>query len=346
MKKCMSMIAVLCLVCGIAGAQQVLSFDEAIQQVVKDIESNVKPGTKIAVLSIESDKEAFSNHAIGEITTALVRGRKLTVVSRREIEAIRKEMQFQLSGDVSDESAQSIGKMLGAQTVIIGSFVRMGNNYRLRVNGISTQSAQYESSVSMTVNGRDDAVFLLTGEIAPAPVVQPTTTAQSAPAPLVQPTTTVQPAPAPKPVQTQSAAPAPTAGKTYKVGDQGPAGGIVFFDAGLYMDGWRYLEAAPADIPSTWQWGAYGKDVSGTSTEVGSGKRNTQLIVDYLKQTGESRRAAQLCQAYENNGYKDWFLPSKDELNWMYVNLKKKGLGGFTDSVYWLMLIHIFFSAY
>ncbi|MHC6204547.1 hypothetical protein ACYULU_15310 [Breznakiellaceae bacterium SP9] len=92
MKKRIGMVMVLCLVCGTVWAQQVLSFDEAIQQVVKDIEANVKPGTKVAVLSIESDKEAFSNHTIGEITTALVRSRKLTVVSRREIDAIRKEM--------------------------------------------------------------------------------------------------------------------------------------------------------------------------------------------------------------------------------------------------------------
>ena len=34
----------------------------------------------------------------------------------------------------------------------------------------------------------------------------------------------------------------------YKVGDEGPAGGIIFYDKGEYSDGWRYLEAAPADV--------------------------------------------------------------------------------------------------
>ena len=36
--------------------------------------------------------------------------------------------------------------------------------------------------------------------------------------------------------------------KEYKVGDIGPAGGYIFYDKGSYSNGWRYLEAAPADL--------------------------------------------------------------------------------------------------
>jgi hypothetical protein len=35
------------------------------------------------------------------------------------------------------------------------------------------------------------------------------------------------------------------------------------------------------------------------------------------------------------DGYDDWFLPSKDELDLMYKNLKQKGLGDFGGSSYW-----------
>jgi len=75
--------------------------------------------------------------------------------------------------------------------------------------------------------------------------------------------------------------------------------------------------------------------VSGTNTGRGSGKRSTQIIVDYLRETGETGRAAQITQEFRQGGYADWFLPSKDELHLMYENLKQKGLGRFQNGEYW-----------
>jgi hypothetical protein len=80
----------------------------------------------------------------------------------------------------------------------------------------------------------------------------------------------------------------------YQIGDRGPAGGWIFYDKGIFSNGWRYLEAAPAWTEFEAEWGAYERDVSGTSTAVGTGKRNTELIVAYLRRIGESGKAAQL----------------------------------------------------
>ena len=123
-----------------------------------------------------------------------------------------------------------------------------------------------------------------------------------------------------------------TSGKTYKIGDTGPAGGIVFYDRGFIEDGWRYLEAAPAGKEFTAKWDPSESNVAGTETKVGSGKRNTELIVTAL---GENGKAAYLCANLNFNGYKDWFLPSKDELALMYNSLVRIGLGGFSTSDYW-----------
>ena len=121
--------------------------------------------------------------------------------------------------------------------------------------------------------------------------------------------------------------------RIYQIGDTGPAGGIVFFDKGSFQDGWRYLEAAPAGYEFNAEWGGRGRDVPGTGTAVGSGRRNTQLIVEFLNQRGESNRAAQLCANLEIKGFKDWFLPSIDELNHLCANRER--VGGFMNTRYW-----------
>jgi hypothetical protein len=110
-------------------------------------------------------------------------------------------------------------------------------------------------------------------------------------------------------------------------------GGIVFYDKGSYSDGWRYLAAAPVETEFTAQWGAYdGEYVTGTSSAVGSGKRNTEIIVAYLQSIGETGTAAQLCDSLVIDGYDDWFLPSSGELELIYTNLYKKGIGEFVDN--------------
>lgn len=50
---------------------------------------------------------------------------------------------------------------------------------------------------------------------------------------------------------------------------------------------------------------------------------------------GEWEEAKEACAEYSFMGKNDWYLPSKDELNLLYVNLHKKGLGDFTNNNYW-----------
>jgi hypothetical protein len=119
--------------------------------------------------------------------------------------------------------------------------------------------------------------------------------------------------------------------KTYSLGDPGPADGIIFYDKKEYTNGWRYLEAAPAGTEFNAEWGSY-TYIAGTEIVVGSGKRNTELIVATLEGNG---KAAQLCANLNVNGHKDWFLPSMGELDLIYKNLKLTGLGGFKNAWYW-----------
>jgi len=116
------------------------------------------------------------------------------------------------------------------------------------------------------------------------------------------------------------------------IGDIGPAGGIVFYDKGSYSDGWRFLEAAPSDQSTGIKWENGTFKTIKTGTAIGTGRENTVAIM--IAQDVGSYAAA-LCDSLIVGDYDDWFLPSKDELNLMYTNLKKAGLGGFERSWFW-----------
>lgn len=65
---------------------------------------------------------------------------------------------------------------------------------------------------------------------------------------------------------------------------------------------------------------------------IGAGMYNTERII--INQ-GPGTYAAQLCANYQGGGYGDWYLPSKYELNLMYV--QRSVIGGFTvnNPSYW-----------
>lgn len=119
----------------------------------------------------------------------------------------------------------------------------------------------------------------------------------------------------------------------YVLLDIGPAGGYIFYDKGYYSYGWRYLEAAPSDQSTDAPWGCQGTSIPGADgTAVGTGEQNT---IDIEAGCAIFGTAADICANLGLGGYSDWFLPSKDELNLMYENLKVAGVGGFADGWYW-----------
>ena len=126
-----------------------------------------------------------------------------------------------------------------------------------------------------------------------------------------------------------------TVAVTYVLLDIGPAGGYIFYDKGSYSGSpsWRYLEAAPSDQSLKAVWGCDGIEISGADgTAVGTGEQNT---IDIEAGCATAGTAADLCANLSLGGYDNWFLPSKDELNLMYTNLKVAGIGSFADDYYW-----------
>ncbi len=90
------------------------------------------------------------------------------------------------------------------------------------------------------------------------------------------------------------------------------------------------LIAAPSD-QGVAPWGCQDTEISGADgTAIGTGAQNTLDIMNGCSTAGI---AARLCGDLVMGGYSDWYLPSKDELNKLYIN--RFAIGGFADNYYW-----------
>jgi TolB-like protein len=117
------------------------TLDTAIAETAGRMETRLNEGTKIALINFSSSSAQLSEYVMEGISLHLVNSGKLIVVDRANLDRVRQEQGFQLSGDVSDESAKAIGQMLGADAIVTGSLANIGREYRINLKAISVDAA-------------------------------------------------------------------------------------------------------------------------------------------------------------------------------------------------------------
>ena len=198
---------------------------------------------------------------------------------------------------------------------VIGSWRDMPDaeipTYEITVASFNSSMAGTNRLVTINYKGKT-ATFPVTVTAAAAPAA----TTSAAP-------TTTQPS--------QPATTTPSTSQTYRIGDTGPGGGIIFYynangftvtGAGSFTA--YYLEAAPSNMEGL-AWassGYFSTDITGLGTAIGTGRANTAAILA----VDANAPAAKACKDYTGGGKNDWFLPSYDELIEMYKARTRLGM--------------------
>jgi TolB-like protein len=125
-------------------AQTAGTLDAAINQSVEYLNTRIPAKSKLAILNISSDNTTLSNYVIDGLMINIVNNSAFTIVDRRNLEMLQQELNFQMSGEVSEEIALSIGKMFGAQSIISGHIEQMGSTYRLQIQAIEVETAKIQ----------------------------------------------------------------------------------------------------------------------------------------------------------------------------------------------------------
>jgi len=168
--------------------------DKAIRDVSDYINKRIPPKTKVVFLNIKSDWPDLSDYILSGLSENGVNDGVFSVIDRQQIDVIRQELNFQWSGEVSDKSAQQIGEMLGAQTIVSGTVSKIGSVYRIQARAIEVQTAAVQGQFSLNVDNKG-LIVSLTKKVVPAaasPVIAAAKTGGASPqtpaaAPAVQP---------------------------------------------------------------------------------------------------------------------------------------------------------------
>ena len=163
----------------------------------------------------------------------------------------------------------------------------------------------------------------------PTTVPRATTTTQAKTAPTPPPSvaagpTTLAPVATPTTAAPTAATNSCTAQGPCKVGQTGPAGGIVFYAATTPQSWGQYMEVRPEAFeqidPDRCNLSAYDTYATG---KIGDGLTQTNAVIAACAKDGKPAAAGSYARvdAYKQNGFDDWFIPSKDELQQL-VNSK------------------------
>jgi hypothetical protein len=124
------------------------SLEAALYAAANVVLAGITPRTTLAVVNIASADIEAAEFVVDELAYIIVSSGNFRVVDRKSLDAIRSEQNFQTSGEVDDNSAVSIGKLLGANMVITGSISGSGSTRRLRLKVLDVMTAEIVAMAS------------------------------------------------------------------------------------------------------------------------------------------------------------------------------------------------------
>jgi len=126
-----------------------------------------KKTRKIAVLYFENhtseEYDRFVRGISDMLMTSLGQSDKLTIIERVQIEKAMENFSLELSGPIDAEAAVEVGKWLGADGVVLGSFNAFGEEYRLDARLIDAETG--ELLIAQNVRGSEADVMAMVDQL-------------------------------------------------------------------------------------------------------------------------------------------------------------------------------------
>ena len=167
MKKIIGLI-ILLMATAAAFAQNV-SLDTALDNCAAYLRNQLPRGARAAVLKIEARSDDFAEYVTDSLSAKIVAQNHLTVVERgRTLRALETEQRYQMSGNVSDETAASVGKQLGSELIITGAITPRGELYAMNIRVVHVETARIQTQWSANAVQVDPSLVRMNTPAVPA----------------------------------------------------------------------------------------------------------------------------------------------------------------------------------
>ncbi|HNW44080.1 MAG TPA: FlgO family outer membrane protein [Elusimicrobiales bacterium] len=101
------------------------AYGQLAGELLKDL-TGADKAIAVAGFSYSDGRDSRDGNVVAErITAELVKAQKVKVIERKEIEKVFQELKLQRSGIIDSDSARNIGKMLGADWVVVGTLTEL-----------------------------------------------------------------------------------------------------------------------------------------------------------------------------------------------------------------------------
>jgi len=138
-----------------------ISLNKALDNAVYDINNKIIPNSILALVNFTSTSDKLSDYILDELMNKIINNTKIKIVERKQIELVQQELNFQMSGFVSDETAKSIGKFIGADIILTGNLISIGGDYRIGIKTIQVETGIVQSLYIINIENNSEMISLI-----------------------------------------------------------------------------------------------------------------------------------------------------------------------------------------
>jgi hypothetical protein len=127
------------------GAQAeagMMGLGEAARDFAVYLAGRINRESPSAVLNVEAPLRGISDYVTDTLVDGLLNTGGARMVSRQNIETVKREQNIQADGSVDDDTAVQIGHIAGWKTVVTGAVSPLASGYRLSLRAVDVESAE------------------------------------------------------------------------------------------------------------------------------------------------------------------------------------------------------------